>query len=42
MSEIALNVFVNVLNRVVHFPKVGRTGRLFDASAAVGKTMSAR
>jgi hypothetical protein len=31
MSEIALNVLVNVLSRPVHFPKVGRTGRLFVA-----------
>ena len=31
MSEIALNVLVNVLSRPVHFPKVGRTGRLFIA-----------
>ena len=72
MSKIALNVLVDVLSRPVHFPKVGRTGRLFvaepprpfvaprldipgkdpsviqkeiifiEASAAVGKTMSAR
>jgi len=31
MSEIALNVLVNVLSRPVHFPKVGRTGHLFIA-----------
>src|SRR5579872_2470748 len=31
MSEIALNVLVNVLSRAVHFPKVGQTGRLFIA-----------
>ncbi|HLX14085.1 MAG TPA: hypothetical protein VKS24_02625 [Bradyrhizobium sp.] len=31
MSEIALNVLVNVLSRPVHFPKVGQTGRLFIA-----------
>ena len=31
MSEIALNVLVNVLSRPVHFPRVGRTGHLFIA-----------
>ena len=31
MSEIALNVLINVLSRPVHFPKVGQTGRLFIA-----------
>ena len=31
MSEIALNVLVNVLSRPVHFPKVGQSGRLFIA-----------
>ena len=31
MSEIALNVLVNVLSRPLHFPKVGRTGHLFIA-----------
>ena len=31
MSEIALNVLVNVLSRPVHFPKVGGTGHLFIA-----------
>src|SRR5579863_7388430 len=31
MSEIALNVLVNVLSRPVHFPNVGQTGRLFIA-----------
>ena len=31
MSEIALNVLVNVFSRPVHFPKVGRTGHLFIA-----------
>jgi len=31
MSEIALNVLVNVLSRPVHFPKIGRTGHLFIA-----------
>ncbi len=31
MSENALNVLVNVLSRPAHFPKVGRTGRLFIA-----------
>jgi hypothetical protein len=31
MSEIALNVLVNVLSRPAHFPKVGRAGRLFIA-----------
>ena len=31
MSEIALNVLINVLSRPVHFPKAGQTGRLFIA-----------
>jgi hypothetical protein len=31
MSEIALNVLVDVLSHPVHFPKVGRTGHLFIA-----------
>lgn len=31
MSEIALNVLVNVLSCPVHFPKVGRTAHLFIA-----------
>jgi hypothetical protein len=31
MSEIALNVLVDVLSRPAHFPKVGRTGHLFIA-----------
>jgi hypothetical protein len=33
MSEISLNVLVNVLSRPVHFPKVGQTGRLFIADS---------
>ena len=31
MSEIALNVLVDMLSHPVHFPKVGRTGHLFIA-----------
>jgi hypothetical protein len=31
MSEITLDIFIDVLSRPIHFPKVGRTGRLFIA-----------